>query len=115
MPDVRIARAHQKLRISVADVETSKLLGVPLNSAVGEVVRVFNDTKGRVMYLAEITYRAEYIRFQMELKAVMELIQEWSTAFRERSKTLEKKAANTTCNPAITAVVAGITIRIVIS
>jgi GntR family transcriptional regulator len=56
------------LRISVADVETSRLLGVPLNSAVGEVVRVFHDTKGRVMYIAEITYRAEYISFQMELK-----------------------------------------------
>ena len=49
--------------------ETSKLLGLPLNSAVGEVVRVFHDPQGRVMYLAEITYRAEYIRFQMELKA----------------------------------------------
>ena len=69
LPEVRIARAHQTLRISVADVETSKLLGVPLNSAVGEVVRVFHDAEGRVMYLAEITYRAEYIRFQMELKA----------------------------------------------
>jgi GntR family transcriptional regulator len=68
LPGVRIARAHQTLRISVADVETSRLLGVPLNSAVGEVVRVFHDTKGRVMYIAEITYRAEYISFQMELK-----------------------------------------------
>jgi GntR family transcriptional regulator len=65
---VRIARAHQTLRISVADVETSRLLGVPLNSGVGEVVRVFHDTKGQVMYIAEITYRAEYLRFQMALK-----------------------------------------------
>jgi GntR family transcriptional regulator len=68
LPDVGIARAHQTLRISVADVETSRLLGVPLNSGVGEVVRVFHDRKGQVMYIAEITYRAEYIRFQMELK-----------------------------------------------
>ncbi len=68
MPGVRIARAHQTLRISVADVETSRLLGVPLNSAVGEVERVFHDPLGRVMYIAEITYRAEYISFQMELK-----------------------------------------------
>ncbi len=68
VPGVRIARAHQTLRISVADVETSRLLGVPLNSAVGEVVRVFHDAKGQVMYIAEITYRAEFIRFQMELK-----------------------------------------------
>ena len=68
LPNVIITRAHQTLRISVADVETSHLLGIPLNSAVGEVVRIFHDAQGKVMYAAEIIYRAEFIRFQMELK-----------------------------------------------
>ena len=68
LPDVVISRAHQTLRISVADVETSHLLGIPLNSAVGEVMRIFHDAEGKVMYVAEIIYRAEFIRFQMELK-----------------------------------------------
>lgn len=68
LSDVTITRAHQTLRISVADVETSKLLDIPVNSAVGEVVRIFHDTDGKVMYVAEIIYRAEFIRFQMELK-----------------------------------------------
>ena len=68
MPKVKIARAYQTLRISVADVEIAQLLNLPLNSAVGEVVRVFHDLQGRIMYVAEITYRAEFINFQMELK-----------------------------------------------
>ncbi len=68
LPAVKIARAHQTLRISVADVETARLLGIPVNSAVGEVVRVFHDTRDQLMYLAEITYRAEYVQFQMALK-----------------------------------------------
>lgn len=68
LPEVKIGRAHQTLRISVADVETARLLGIPLNSAVGEVVRVFHDAQDQLMYLAEITYRAEYVQFQMALK-----------------------------------------------
>jgi hypothetical protein len=31
-------------------------------------VRTFHDAEGKVMYVAEIIYRAEFIRFQMELK-----------------------------------------------
>lgn len=68
LPSVKIHRASQTLRISVADVETSNLLGVPLNSAVGEVTRIFHDVRGQILYFAEITYRADYIRFQMKLK-----------------------------------------------
>lgn len=68
LPQVRIARAHQTLRISVADVETARLLGIPVNSAVAEVVRVFRDADERVIYVAEIAYRADFIRFQMDLK-----------------------------------------------
>jgi GntR family transcriptional regulator len=65
---VKIARAHQSLRLSVADVETARLLEVPLNSAVGEVSRFFFDEAGRVIYFAEVTYRAEYIRFRMAIR-----------------------------------------------
>ena len=68
LPSAQIARAHQTLRISVADVETARLLGIAVNSAVGEVVRVFHDARDQLMYLAEVTYRAEYVQFQMALK-----------------------------------------------
>lgn len=68
LPQVKIAHAHQTLRISAADVETARLLGMPVNSAVAEVVRVFRDADQRVVYVAEIAYRADFIRFQMDLK-----------------------------------------------
>lgn len=68
LPQVRIAHAQQTLRISVADVETARLLGIPVNAAVAEVMRRFRDADGRVIYVAEIAYRADYIRFQMDLK-----------------------------------------------
>lgn len=68
LPQVKIVHAHQTLRISVADVETARLLGMPVNSAVAEVVRAFRDGDQRVIYVAEIAYRADFIRFQMDLK-----------------------------------------------
>ena len=68
LPQVHIAHAEQTLRISVADVETARLLGIPVNAAMAEVVRMFRDGDGRVIYVAEIAYRADYIRFRMDLK-----------------------------------------------
>lgn len=54
--------------ISVAEIETSNLLGVPLNSAVGEVTSIFHDACGNILNFAEITNRAEYTHFRMNLK-----------------------------------------------
>jgi GntR family transcriptional regulator len=68
MPQVKIQRASQTLKISVVDVETSELLGVPMSTAVAEVVRVFTGPKGEILYMAEITYKADFIHFEMELK-----------------------------------------------
>jgi len=68
LPDLRIARAHQTLRLSAADVQTAQLLSLPLNAAVGEVSRYFFDADGQVIYFAEVTYRADYIRFRMALR-----------------------------------------------
>jgi len=53
--------------ISVAEIETSNLLGVPLNSAVGEVTSIFHDACGNILHFAEITNLAEYTHFQMNL------------------------------------------------
>lgn len=65
---VTVAKARQTLTIGVADVETATLLGVAANVPVAEVRRVFTDTEGRVIYLAEVTYRGEAIRLEMELR-----------------------------------------------
>jgi len=65
---VRIARAHQSLRIGTADVEIATHLGVPVNSPVAEVRRVFRAPEGTVLYLGEVTYRGDYIHLEMDLK-----------------------------------------------
>ncbi len=69
LPQVQIAHARQRLTISSADVEVAGLLGIPINSPVAEVRRVFNDPSGRVVYLGLITYRGDFVRLEMDLKA----------------------------------------------
>lgn len=65
---VDIKRAKQTLTISSADIETSRLLEIPVNAAVAEVRRVFLNSKNQMIYLGEITYRADFIDFEMDLK-----------------------------------------------
>jgi GntR family transcriptional regulator len=65
---VRVARAHQALRIGTADVETASRLGIPFNAPTAEVRRVFRSANGTVLYLGEVTYRGDYIRLEMDLK-----------------------------------------------
>jgi GntR family transcriptional regulator len=64
----RIARAHQTLRIGTADLDTAGHLGVPINSPVADVRRVFRAHDGTVLYLDEVTYRGDYIVLEMDLK-----------------------------------------------
>jgi GntR family transcriptional regulator len=68
MKGVRIAAAHQVLTISSADVEVAGLLEVPMNAPVAEVRRVFKDAGGTVIYLADVTYRGDAIRLEMDLQ-----------------------------------------------
>ncbi len=65
---VRIARAHQTLAIGSADVEVAGHLGIPVNAPVAEVRRVCSAPDGTVIYLGEVTYRGDYIHFEMDLK-----------------------------------------------
>jgi GntR family transcriptional regulator len=68
MPGIEIARARQTLTIGSADVETAELLRVPLNAPTAEVRRVFNAPDETVIYLAEVIYRGDFIRLEMDLK-----------------------------------------------
>lgn len=68
LPGLEIASARQTLTISTADVDTSRLIGVPVNAPVGEVRRVLCGRDGTVIYLAEVTYRGDYIHLEMDLK-----------------------------------------------
>ena len=68
MKGVRIAAAHQVLTIASADTEVARLLEVPVNAPVAEVRRIFKDAAGTVIYLADVTYRGDAIRLEMDLK-----------------------------------------------
>lgn len=68
MKGLTIARAHQVLTVGSADMEVARLIGVPVNSPVAEVRRVFRDANDRVIYLAEVTYRGDAIHVEMDLK-----------------------------------------------
>lgn len=67
MKSVTIAKAHQVLTIGTADMEVARLLGVPVNTPVAEVRRVFRDASDRVIYLGEVTYRGDAIHLAMNL------------------------------------------------
>ena len=67
LPAVKIANARQTLHIGTADVEVAEHLGVALHFPVAEVRRVCTAPDGTVIYLSEITYRGDYIHFEMAL------------------------------------------------
>ncbi len=68
MRGVAIARARQTLTIGSADVEVAGRLNVPVNSPVAHVRRVFNAPDDTVIYLAEVTYRGDFVHLEMDMK-----------------------------------------------
>ena len=68
LPGVKIARARQTLAISTADVEVATHLDIAVNAPVAEVRRICTAKDGTVLYLGEVTYRGDYIHFEMDLK-----------------------------------------------
>jgi GntR family transcriptional regulator len=67
LPGVEIKSARQTLSIGTADVETARLLRIPLNSPVGEVRRVLQDQHGVVIYLGEAIYRGDMVKLERAL------------------------------------------------
>jgi GntR family transcriptional regulator len=67
LPKVKVARAHQTLTIAAADLEAAGHLGIPVNAPVAEVRRVCRSPDGTVLYLGEVTYRGDFIHFDMDL------------------------------------------------
>ena len=68
LPGLKIASGRQTLAISKADVETSRLLGIALNTPIAEVRRLLCDAAGTIIYLADVSYRGDYIHLEMDLK-----------------------------------------------
>lgn len=68
LPGVTIAKARQTLTIGTADVDEAAHLGVPVSAPVAHVRRVFNAPDGTVIYLAEVTYRGDFVRLEMDMR-----------------------------------------------
>lgn len=68
LPGLKIASARQTLTISTADVETARLLHIAINTPMAEVRRVLCGPDRTVIYLAEVSYRGDYIHLEMDLK-----------------------------------------------
>ena len=68
LPQVEIAQAWQTLEIGTADVPVARHLGIHVNAPVAEVRRVCRAKDETVLYLAEVTYRGDYIHLAMDLK-----------------------------------------------
>ena len=65
--DVTIGRAHQTLVIGSADMEAAHLLKIHLNAPTAEVHCVVADDNNVAIYVAEIIYRGDCIKFDIEL------------------------------------------------
>lgn len=63
-----ISAARQTLTISAADLQAANLLGIALNTPMVDVRRVLCDPDNVVIYLAEVSYRGDCIRLEMDLK-----------------------------------------------
>ena len=68
LPEVKIAKARQTVTISTADIEIAERLAIPLNSPVALVRRIFTASDDTVLYIGQVTYRGDYIHFEMDLK-----------------------------------------------
>jgi GntR family transcriptional regulator len=68
LPGLKIASGRQTLTIAKADVETAQLLGIAASSPTAEVRRILCGADGAVIYLADVTYRGDYIHLEMDLR-----------------------------------------------
>ena len=63
--DVRLGLARSRIEVSRSTEEESRLLGLPEGSALLRVTSVTEDTVGRLVELANVTYRADRFVFTM--------------------------------------------------
>lgn len=63
-----VKEARQTLSISASDAETADLLGIPAGAPLANMVRVFRSDGDRIVYYAEVSYRGDAIRLEIDLK-----------------------------------------------
>ncbi len=67
LPGCRVQHAHQTMTVGTADADVAGHLGVAPNAPVAFVERVFEGENGHVIYLAEVIYRGEAVRLEIDL------------------------------------------------
>jgi GntR family transcriptional regulator len=67
MRGVKIAAARQTLVIGSADPETARVLKLTLNAPTAEAHCVVTDARGVAIYIADIIYRGDCIKFETNL------------------------------------------------
>ena len=68
LPGIDIGKARQTMHISKADVEVANLLEIPVGEPMAEVRRFISAPDGTVIYLADVSYRGDYIHLDMDLR-----------------------------------------------
>jgi GntR family transcriptional regulator len=68
IPDVTIVDARQTMTLGAADIETAEYLKLPLNVPVAHVNRSAVDDRGRLILIANGTYRGDVVRVDIKLK-----------------------------------------------
>src|SRR5262249_30132571 len=66
---LKVQRAVQSVVLGSADPEAADLLQVPLGAPTAECRCVVTDDRGIVVYVAEIIYRSDCIRLDIDLLA----------------------------------------------
>lgn len=67
MKGLAITRAWQTLEVASADLETARLLNVPLDAPIAKARVVVTGRGNVVLYVGEITYRGDCVRISIEL------------------------------------------------
>lgn len=72
LPDVTIAKCHQTLTIGQTDMDKASLLGLPLSAPLGDIRRILTDPDGTVLYLNDVSYRGDMVKFEISLDLTAE-------------------------------------------
>lgn len=67
LKQVQIASAKQTMSVATADPEASTLLQIPLNVPIVRAHRVVLDAEGVAIFVSQLTYRGDYVRFEIDL------------------------------------------------
>lgn len=68
LPDLAIAHARQRVTIAKCDAETAAMLDYPFGDPVAKVRRILTRPDDSIIYIADVVYRGDCIRFDMDMK-----------------------------------------------